>query len=217
MHGENLLVNNGGNRQAVEAVGKRLPEFNVVATLALVVETIDTVDGSAFMVASQDEEVFRILDLVCEQKANGLERLLATVDIIAEEEVVSLGREAAVLEEAEKIIVLTVDIAANLKRLLAYAARQGRAGRRIKIRSAYLDRSLELKQYGLRDENLTSLGAEVANLGLEQLHLLAGTASSDLEEPVDYGIKIDLVLVFHLGTRPWLGTACSVKRGIGRW
>ena len=121
VHGENLLVNNGGNRKAVEAVGKGLPEFNVVATLALVVEAIDTVDGGAFVVTAQDEEVFRILDLVCEQEANGLERLLATVDIIAEEEVVSLGRETAVLEEAEKIIILTVDIAANLKKRLVYA------------------------------------------------------------------------------------------------
>lgn len=75
--------------------------------------------------------------------------------------------------------------------------------------SAYLDGSLELQEDGLRNENLASLGAEVADLGLEQLHLLAGTASSNLEEPVDYRVKIDLVLVSHLGTRPWLATARS--------
>lgn len=119
MHGENLLVDNGGNGKAVEAVGESLPQLNVVATLALVVEAINAVDGGALVVAAQDEEVFGILDLVCEQEANGLERLLTTVDIVAEEEVVSLGREAAILEETEEIIVLAVDIAANLRAMVS--------------------------------------------------------------------------------------------------
>ena len=64
MHGENLLVDDGSNRQAVEAIGERLPKLNIVATFALVIETIDTVDGGTFMVTSQDEEVLGILDLV---------------------------------------------------------------------------------------------------------------------------------------------------------
>lgn len=66
------------------------------------------------MVAAEDEEVFGILDLVCEQEADGLERLLATIDVVAEEEVVGLWRESAILEESEQIIVLAVDITANL-------------------------------------------------------------------------------------------------------
>lgn len=44
VHGEDLLVDNGGNRQAVEAIGKSLPELDVVATLAFIVESVDTVD-----------------------------------------------------------------------------------------------------------------------------------------------------------------------------
>jgi len=35
------------------------------------------------MVSSQNEEVFGVFDLVCKEEADGLERLLATVDIIA--------------------------------------------------------------------------------------------------------------------------------------
>jgi hypothetical protein len=67
------------------------------------------------VVAAQDEEVLGILDLVGEQQADGLERLLAAIYVVAEEEVVGLGREAAVLEEAEEVIILPVDIAANLR------------------------------------------------------------------------------------------------------
>ena len=41
MHGEDLLVDDGGNWEAVEAVGKGLPELDVVSSLALVVEAVD--------------------------------------------------------------------------------------------------------------------------------------------------------------------------------
>ncbi len=115
VHGEDLLVNDGGNGQAVEAVGECLPQLDVVATLALVVEAVDAVDGRALVVAAQDEEVLGELDLVGKEQADGLERLLAAVYVVAEEEVVGLGREAAILEEAEQIVVLPVDIAANLR------------------------------------------------------------------------------------------------------
>ena len=53
------------------------------------------------MVASQDEEVLGVLDLVREQEADGLERLLAAVDVVAKEEIVRLGREAAIFEQPQ--------------------------------------------------------------------------------------------------------------------
>lgn len=67
VHGEDLLVDDSGDGQAVEAIRKSLPKLNVVTTLALIVETIDTVDGGAFVVTSQDEEILGVLDLVCQQ------------------------------------------------------------------------------------------------------------------------------------------------------
>ena len=44
MHGEDLLVNDGGNGQAVEAVGEGLPQLDVVSSLALIVKAVDAVD-----------------------------------------------------------------------------------------------------------------------------------------------------------------------------
>ena len=119
VHCENLFVNNGSNRQAIEAVGEGFPELDVISPLALIVETIDTVDGCAFMVAAKHEEVLRVLDLVCKKQADGFERLLASVYIIAEEEVVRLGGEAAIFKQTEKIVVLTVYIATDLNRLVS--------------------------------------------------------------------------------------------------
>lgn len=71
-----------------------------------------------------------------------------------------------------------------------------------KNRPAYLNRSLQLKEDGLRDENLTGLGAQEANLTLEELDLLSGPAASNLEQPVNYRIEIDLMLVCHLRDAP---------------
>lgn len=123
MHGENLLVDDSGDRQAVEAIGKRLPKLDVVAALALVVEAVDAVDGGALVITSQNEKVLGVLDLVGKEEANGLERLLATVDVVAEEEIVGLWGEAAVLEETQQVIILPVDVAANLCIGISWSAR----------------------------------------------------------------------------------------------
>jgi hypothetical protein len=114
VHGEDLLIDDSSNGQAVEAVGERLPQLDVVSPLALVVESVDTVDGRALVVTAENEEVLGVLDLVCEEQADGLEGLLATVDVVAKEEVVGLGGETAVLEQTEQIVVLAVDISADL-------------------------------------------------------------------------------------------------------
>lgn len=52
MHGEDLLVNDCCDWQAIEAVGKGLPQLDVVPSLALIVEAIDTVDGGTLMISS---------------------------------------------------------------------------------------------------------------------------------------------------------------------
>lgn len=114
MHGEDLLVNDGSDGQAVEAVCECLPEPDVVPSLAFVVEAVDTVDRSALVVAAKDEEVLGVFDLVSEQKADSLKRLLASVHVIAEEEIVGLRWESTVFEKPEEIVILTVNVATDL-------------------------------------------------------------------------------------------------------
>lgn len=66
MHADDLVVNDGGTREAIEGVAELLPHFDRVPTSALVVESVDAVDPSALVVASQQEEVFRVLDFIGE-------------------------------------------------------------------------------------------------------------------------------------------------------
>lgn len=116
VHGEDLLIDDGRNRQAVEAVGESLPQFDVVSALALIVEAVDTVDRGTLVVATQDKEVLGVLNLVREEQTDGLQRLLTTIDVVTKEEVVGLRRETAVLKKTEKIVVLAVDITTDLCR-----------------------------------------------------------------------------------------------------
>jgi hypothetical protein len=73
VHSEDLLVDDSGDGKAVKAVGEGFPELDVVATLAFVVEAVDPVDRGTFVVTAENEEVLRVLDLVCKQQADGLE------------------------------------------------------------------------------------------------------------------------------------------------
>mmetsp|Transcript_76523 Transcript_76523/g.211814 ORF Transcript_76523/g.211814 Transcript_76523/m.211814 type:complete len:264 (-) Transcript_76523:157-948(-) len=118
VHAKDLLVHDGRDGQAVEAVGVRLPELDVVAPLALVVEAVYPVDARALVVPAQDEKVLGVLDLVRQQQADGLQALLPAVHIVAQEEIVCVGREAAVLKQAQQVVVLSVDVAADLDRRL---------------------------------------------------------------------------------------------------
>ena len=66
------------------------------------------------MVPTQDEEILWIFDLVREKQANGFKGLLASVDVVPEEEVVRFGWESSVFKEAEKIVILAMDITTDL-------------------------------------------------------------------------------------------------------
>jgi len=110
VHAEDLVVDDGGDGQAVEAVGEELPEADAEAALALVVEAVDAVDGGALVVAPQQEEVVRVPDLVRQQQADGLDALLPAVHVVAEEQVVGRRRQAAVLEQPQQVRELPVDV-----------------------------------------------------------------------------------------------------------
>ena len=64
MHAEDFVVNQGCNWHAVEDVLEFFPYSNRVSSFALVVETIDSVNLTALMVTSKQEEIFLELDLV---------------------------------------------------------------------------------------------------------------------------------------------------------
>jgi hypothetical protein len=64
MHAQNFFIDQCTNRQAVKDIREYLPEFNGVAALALIVETVNSVNLGTFVISSEQEEVFRIFYFV---------------------------------------------------------------------------------------------------------------------------------------------------------
>lgn len=113
----------------------------------LIVEAVEFVDLCGFVVAAQQEEVLGVLDLVAEQQRHGLDRLLAAVHIVAQEEVVLLGGESAVVEDFEQVLELPVDIAHDL------------------------DGGFQFQQHRLRQEDLPRHLAHALDLVLRHFHI----------------------------------------------
>lgn len=67
--------------------------------LTLIVEPVYPVDAGALMVAPQQEEVFRILDLVSQEETDCFQRLFTSINVIAQEQVVRFWWETTVLKE----------------------------------------------------------------------------------------------------------------------
>ncbi len=66
MHANDLIINHSSARKAVESVAKLFPHFDREASAAFIVKSINSIDTSTFVVSSQEEEIFGILDFVCE-------------------------------------------------------------------------------------------------------------------------------------------------------
>jgi hypothetical protein len=146
VHGKDLLIDDGRNGQAIEAIGECLPKLDVVSSLALVIKSVDAVDGGAFMVSSKNEEVFWVLDLVGQEQADSLEWLLASIYVVAQKEVIGFGRESTVFEKAKEIVVLAVNVTTDLTHIILVCCRAEWEHKPVATGRifAYLDGSLEL-------------------------------------------------------------------------
>lgn len=75
MTAENLATDNCRDREAVEAVCERLPQLDRVASFALVIEAINSVDGGALMVPAEEPDFSRVFHFQRQQQCNRFEGL----------------------------------------------------------------------------------------------------------------------------------------------
>jgi hypothetical protein len=62
------------------------------------------------MVSAKNEEVLGIFNFVGKQKADCLQALFSSVDVVSKEQVVGFRRETAILKQTEQVVVLAVNI-----------------------------------------------------------------------------------------------------------
>lgn len=118
MHTEDFLINEGGDRKAVEDIREDLPESDRIPAFAFVIEAVNAVDLGALVIAAQQEEIFRVLYLVAQQQAHCFDRLFPPIDIVPQKQVVCFRRETAVFKNAQQIVVLTVNVAFRCQNLI---------------------------------------------------------------------------------------------------
>ena len=78
--------------------------------LTFIVKSVYSVNTGAFMVSTKQEKVFWIFDFVGQQQADGFQRLLPSVDIISEKQIVAFRWKSTVFEQSQKIVILSVNI-----------------------------------------------------------------------------------------------------------
>ncbi len=64
MHTDDFVVDNSRAGEAIKSIAECLPQLDTETTATLIVESIDPVDSCTLMVSSEDEKVFRVLDLI---------------------------------------------------------------------------------------------------------------------------------------------------------
>jgi len=118
MHTNDFLINDSTDRHAIEGITEHLPHFNAVASLAFIIEPVNSGNGCTFVISSQGEKIVRVFCFVGKHQCDGLEALLAPIHIVTQKHVIARRWKLAVLEESEKVVVLAVHISTDLQRRL---------------------------------------------------------------------------------------------------
>jgi hypothetical protein len=81
---EDLVVDECGQREVVEKICEVLPDIGVaVLAEALVVEAVDLSNLPGLVVTSENRDALRVANLESYEEGNGLDRVVASVDIVA--------------------------------------------------------------------------------------------------------------------------------------
>ena len=86
MYRKNPIINDRADRQVVKNVSEHGPDARVsILLLALQLESIDCRDLSSLVVAANKANAVRVPQLEQEQQRDGLDRVRAAVDVVAQE------------------------------------------------------------------------------------------------------------------------------------
>ena len=90
MEAEDLILDEGGQRQKVEEVGEVLPDVRItIFSKALIVEAVNLSDLTGLVVAAEDGDARRVANFEGDKKGDGFDAVVTTIDIVA---LLELGR-----------------------------------------------------------------------------------------------------------------------------
>jgi hypothetical protein len=145
---------------------------------AFVEEAIDSIDGSALLIAPQHEERVGVLDLAREKETKRLDGIATSIDIVTEKEELGRVPSLAVSENPDEVVELTVSVSNNR------------------------DRRRKLEKDRLRFEDRHRRVAQISDLVLCQVRTSPDWAAPDRENLLDQLAKHDDQAI--AGGRLWI-------------
>ena len=116
VHTEDATVHKGADRKKIEHVDTLLPDVgSAVLPHALVIKTIHLGDLPALVVSTKKRNAVWVEDLQRKQEQKRFDAVVASVDIIAHEEVIRIRTFASDKEQLLQIVELTVDVSTDLE------------------------------------------------------------------------------------------------------
>lgn len=114
MHAEDLIIDDCSDGEVVEDFGEGTPDVErAVFADALIVEAVDLRDESGLVVASEQGDPVLVAHLEGQQHEEGLDAVPPAIHIVAQEDVVGIGRVPSDLEQLEQVVELPVDVPAD--------------------------------------------------------------------------------------------------------
>lgn len=116
MHAEDIVIHDSGQSKEVKDLAAVAPHIErTIFAQAFIVESINLGDLPRLMVATNEDDLIRVANFQRQEKEEGFNAVVATIDKVAQEEVVCLGNIAPHFEELHQVVELTMDIPANLR------------------------------------------------------------------------------------------------------
>lgn len=84
---------------------------NIAKHITLIVKAVNSIDRWALVIAPQEEEIFRVLDLISQKQGDALNGLFSSIYVIAQKQVILVTWKAAILKQLDQVWELTVNIA----------------------------------------------------------------------------------------------------------
>lgn len=117
MHTEDLILHKGSQGNVVKEVGKFLPYlFRAKLLITLFIEPINLRDSARLVIAPGQSDPIGVPDLEGKQQTYSFDRIVTTIDIVSQEQVVRVGRLPSNGEELNQIVQLPMHIATDSHR-----------------------------------------------------------------------------------------------------
>lgn len=114
VNAEDLSFNDSRNSEVIEDLNAVFPWVRVsVLADAFIIEAVHSCDLSGLVVSAEKGNAVWVFQLEAEEEFKCFDRVIATIDEIAHEDIARVGNLSSLLKEFEQVVELTVDISTN--------------------------------------------------------------------------------------------------------